>query len=267
MEQISQLDSKYKDNNHLRFLYGKIFRRIVMHLDDKVDISDIIRYILNKVDISEDIKDGIVVNPIKTNNYVDEYKSYMDNSFLNISNYITTIFENNNTSLQKHYENLQMKNLNELNGFYLYKCEKDGSAEEYILKIFLGLIGKLPLAQNILIANKETSSEEIQAFFYRAILCDYNTLFVVEIKNSFSDIQRNNMFYHISSILSYKNKNNDESLEVKEDKNNINTYFKSCIIFVYEGDIQDNSFLIKLNVQSIRNMDRNTNFMFFCKIF
>ena len=43
-------------------------------------------------------------------------------------------------------------------------------------------IGKLPVAQNILTSSKETSYEEMQAFFYRAILCDYNTLFVVEIR-------------------------------------------------------------------------------------
>ena len=48
-------------------------------------------------------------------------------------------------------------------------------------------IGKKPIAQNILISNKETSIEEIKAFLYRAILCDYNTLFVIEINNSFSD--------------------------------------------------------------------------------
>ena len=43
--------------------------------------------------------------------------------------------------------------------------------------------------QKVLMTSKETSSEEIQSFFHRAILCNYNTLFVVEINDSFTDFQ------------------------------------------------------------------------------
>ena len=46
----------------------------------------------------------------------------------------------------------------------------------------------------------------MQAFFYRAILCDYNTLFVVEINDSFSDFIQNIMYTYIDSLLTYKNK-------------------------------------------------------------
>ena len=59
--------------------------------------------------------------------------------------------------------------------------------EDDILQICLDLAGQLPIAQNILISHKETSYEEMQAFFNRSILCQYNTLFIVEINNSFSD--------------------------------------------------------------------------------
>ena len=67
-------------------------------------------------------------------------------------------------------------------------------------------IGRLPIAQNILIASKETTQEEIQAFFYRAILCEYNTLFIVQINNSFSDLQQKIMYIYIDTLLSYKYK-------------------------------------------------------------
>ena len=43
--------------------------------------------------------------------------------------------------------------------------------------------------QKVLMTSKETSSEEIQSFFHRAILYNYNTLFVVEINDSFTDFQ------------------------------------------------------------------------------
>ncbi len=45
------------------------------------------------------------------------------------------------------------------------------SMEEDIVQIFLDKLGKLPIAQNILIPSEETSEEEMQAFFNRAILC------------------------------------------------------------------------------------------------
>ena len=57
-------------------------------------------------------------------------------------------------------------------GIYLYEC-KNNSKEKYILDLFWEKITELPIAQNVLITNKETSSEEIQAFFHRAILCNY----------------------------------------------------------------------------------------------
>ena len=73
----------------------------------------------------------------------------------------------------------------------IYKLEsKSNSMEEDILQLFLEKVGILPIAQNILISNKETSYEEMQAFFNRAILCKFNTLFVVEINNSFSEYQQ-----------------------------------------------------------------------------
>ena len=90
------------------------------------------------------------------------------------------------------------------------------------------------MAQNVLIPNNETSPEEIQAFFYRAILCEYNTLFVIELNNSFSNFQQNIMYSYINSILTYKNKIYNEITKNKVDKNNTSEYLKSCIVFVYK---------------------------------
>ena len=58
--------------------------------------------------------------------------------------------------------------------------------EEYIIFLFWEKLGFFPVVQNILICGKETSLEEMKSFFYRAILGEYNTLFIVEINKSFS---------------------------------------------------------------------------------
>ena len=90
-------------------------------------------------------------------------------------------------------------------GIYLYEC-KNISNEEYIINLFRDKITKLPIAQNVLMTSKETSSEEIQSFFNRVILCNYNTLFVVEINDSFTDFQQSIMNNYIDILLPYKNK-------------------------------------------------------------
>jgi hypothetical protein len=98
----------------------------------------------------------------------------------------------------------------------------------------------------------------MQTFFYRAILCDFNILFVVKINISFSEFQKNNINIYNDTILSYKNKIFNESEKKNIEKNKANLYLKSCIVFVYE---QNNSFLNELekfNIQEIPKIKRKT---------
>ena len=113
--------------------------------------------------------------------------------------------------------------------------------EFFILNIFLDKLGQLPIAQNILICSKETSPEEIQAFFYRAILCDYNTLFAVEINESFSDYQQNIMYNYINKLLSVQNEEYKKYEKKNVDKSKTNIYLNSCIVFVYEKNNKNNT--------------------------
>ena len=244
-EQISQLDTFYTQKKHLRFLYGMQFRKIIKHLEDESSIFEIIRYILNIKDSKKIMIDGERCNPKNINDYIEAeaYKIYINNSFNNISNYICSLFEKNNTSLEDHYKKMLIKGEAKYKGFYLYKCQQDESMEEFILYIFLEKIGCLPVAQNVLITNEGTSLEEMQAFLFRAILCDYNTLFVIEINNSFSEYQQNIMNFYINKILN--------GMEINSEKNKSKIYIKSCIIFVYK---QDNSFHNELEKFNIKEM-------------
>ena len=117
--------------------------------------------------------------------------------------------------------------------------------EEDIVQIFLDKIGKIPIAQNILINNKETSYEEMQAFFHRAILCKHNTLFVVKVSDSISDYQKRCMNIFIDKLLTYKitefkKINKDKNFE----KNDTSEYMNSCLVFIYNKDSE--SFLNEL---------------------
>ena len=253
---ISQLDYCYKNDKYLRFLYGKLFRKLVLHLQCNYDIDIISRFILNKINNNEIIKDGELLNNYNANDYLSHHQLMIENSFQNISNYLITLFNNNETSFYNHYNKILIKGINNYKGIYLHKCI-DESMEEFVIKIYIDKLGQLPMAQNILFCNQETTQEEMQAFFYRSILCDYNTLFTVIINDSFSDYQQNLMYNFISELLSYRR----EIMKIKNEKEKTNTYLDSCIIFVYGDNINDLTFLGELG-EDIKFGDENINTKF-----
>jgi MoxR-like ATPase len=258
---IKKLDSAYKEKKHIRFLYGKLFRKLVGYLDggSLERIKDIFRYILNKNN-DDEIQASKPANPQITD-YVKNYTDYNKNSFENIFNYLISLFEINGTTLQKHYEEILIKDPNKYKGVFSHECEEN-SIGKFIYELFLQKIGKKPIAQNILISSKETSIEEIQAFLYRAVLCDYNTLFVVEVNESLSDYQQGIMYNFLDELLIYKMDKYKESNKGKNiEKNKTKDYLDACIVFLYEKKNKDLSFINeieKLESQDI-GIDNNEN--------
>ena len=229
----SQLDSIYKEKLNLRFLYGKQFRSIMKHLESNYNIDPFLRYILNIVDNNQPINEGYKSIIRNVTSYIEEHELYNRNSLDSISTYITSLFKNNDKTLEDHYDKMRIISETCYKGIYLHACENN-SMEEFILNLFWDKIKELPIAQNVLITNKETSSEEIQAFFHRAILCNYNTLFVVEINDSFSNYQQSVMNSYIDNLLSYKNEKYNEETKENVDKKQTQKYLDSYIVFVYD---------------------------------
>ena len=249
---ISQLNESYKGKTLFRYLYGKQLRDIMKHIESNFNIDSLLRFILNKSN-NEIIQEGFKTAS-SIYDYIDQYEKYSEYSLESISHYICSVFQNNGITIEDHYKNMEIikgnsrKNEirtiynnrkeyfeiynNNCKGIYIDYCNNH-SMERYILNLYWDNLGELPMAQNILIANKETSSEEIQAFFHRAILCHYNILFIVEITDSFSDYQQSIMNSYIDDLLSYKHKYYIE--ETKEHVNIKNTekYLDSCIFFIY----------------------------------
>lgn len=239
---INKLEEIYKNESNLRFFYGKQFVTISRHLSSNYyNIDYFLRYILNISNNSITIIDGYASNPTQTENYVREYELYLQNSFRNISDYISSLFQKNCLSYEKHYEKMLIKKKNSLRGIYLYESEygTSESMEIDILNIFMEHTENLPFAQNILISNKETSYEEMQSFFNRAILCKFNTLFVFEITDSFSNEQRKIMNNLIDKLVAYKNSEYNRKEKDNIEKNKTNEYMDSCLIFIYKKDYSD----------------------------
>ena len=222
-------------------------------------IDSFLRYILNNTDSDSYIKEGYKSNIRNTTDYVNQYDLYFKNSFDNISNYISSLFKHNNLSIEQHYEKMLIKREPNLKGIYKYLSEED-SMEDDILHLFLNKVGEIPIAQNILISNKETSYEEIQAFFHRAILCKYHTLFVVEINNSFSDYQQRVMNNFINNVLTYKHHYFNDKEQKDIEKSSTNTYMDSCLVFIYNKNSE--SFLNELQKfepNSLPNINKEEN--------
>ena len=244
----NQLSIIYEYEKHLRLLYGKLFRKIRQHQGGNCEISEMIRYILNKTSITKDNNDIIrdadnLYNESLGEDFEDQYKEYTKKIFDGISKYLIDLFKKNKLSFQEHYKNMLIKSEFNHRGISIVQCKKI-SMEEYILSLFMKKLDKLPISQNILICSNETSIEEIQSFLNRAILCEFNTLFAVEILESFSNFQHNKMYSYIDKLLSiklekYKKENKEKS---NIDKSKSRDYLDSYIVFVYKKLENENAF-------------------------
>lgn len=241
-DHIKKLDSAYKEKKHISFLYGKIFRKLVGYLDggSLERVIDIFRYILNKNN-DEEIKTSKPANPQITD-YVKNYNDYNKYSFNNIYKSLVDLFIDNKTSLKEQYERMSMIEKKKYKGIYLHKCEKN-SIGKFIYELFLQKIGQNPIAQNIMISSKETSVEEIQAFLNRAVLCDYNTLFIVEVNESLSDYQQGIMNNYLDELLTYRLEQKNGEKGVNFEKEKTQNYLDSCIVFVFEDKNEELSLI------------------------
>ena len=252
----------YKEKLNLRFLYGKQFRTIMKHLESNLKIDSFLRYILNNTDNYKSIHEGYKAITRNVNSYIKQYELCNKNSLDNISTYINSLFNNNNKTLEDHYDKMKIISENNYKGIHLYECVNN-SMKEFILKLFWDKITELPIEQNILITNKDTSIEEIQAFFHRSILCNYNTLFIVEINDSFSNYQQSIMNSYIDNLLSYKNEKYNEETKENVDKIKTQIYLDSCIVFVYDKQNKNTaSFLnemAKLGILKLQDNEKEDN--------
>ena len=239
----NQLNEIYETKKYLRFLYGKLFRIIRKHQEGYIKIPDIQRYILNKTNFDDKIEESKNFYYLTFGEDIEHMILINEKIFDGISNYLIGLFLSNGIDCHRHIGKMEIKDNNK--GISVVKC-LDQTIEEYVLYLFVNNLDKLPISQNILVCNNETSIEEIKSFLYRAILCEFRTLFVIELLESFPDAQFNKMLYYIDKILSikyekYLKKNNEKNIKKEES----NIYLDSFIVFVYNNI--ENEFINTLN--------------------
>jgi len=221
-EMEKQLNEIYKDEKYkyIRYIYGQQFFLVIDHINGFCEIKPILEFCLNDFQREEG-------NPICVKESDDEiayYNIIIKNVLQSISKYLETVFESNNFSLRSEkrspYSKILIKE-EDFNGIFTYKNDCD-SNEEKIIDLFFKLTRNMPMAQNILKCSEETSYEEMFAYFHRAILCDYKTLFIIEVNDSLSPKQNQNIYNILKNVLDY----------IKKEKREIN----SLILFLYQNE-------------------------------
>ena len=220
----------YKENEFFRLVYDRQLYRLFKRTTSKnEDISSYIRFFTN----GESIKDDVPLFESKFNDQSKAYKYYkvaIEENFQLISKYIKHILEINNTSLDKLYKDIEVKD--GLRG--LYKCNvQKYNMDLLIIKVFLKLTNNFPIAQNILLTNNETTQGEIYSFMYRAMKCRFKTLFVISISDDFSVLNLNLMTSLLNKII--------RDMKVENKIKEI-TDLKPCILFITQDPKQNINF-------------------------
>ena len=226
-QNILQKDN-YLNCSLIRFLYGKEFSLFTKYLKyKKGNITHILQYITN-------------------NNYKEIKFKYKDSgdiikdSLINSNQYLIKLFDEINIDQSDIYQNNLLKK-DDYKGLKSSYSSKE-SIEKDVIKIYKILTGNIPLPQTLLYCNEQTSSVEVTAFLYRAILCEYKSLFVIM---NIEQLQVQ-IWQDILDILN--------SIFIENRKNMV-----SCLLFVYydmaSAIIQEIKKINGHNILDIPNLD------------
>jgi len=183
----------YKNKKFLRFIYGRKFNIIYNYLknNEENNIYSFLRFITNN-----ELENLNIQYKWNNNNYKDEFQNIIDNC----NDFIDKVLNYNNLPLKKIYEKTMIKNSSNLKmeiykGFYLFPCSK---VEKEIIQLYQFLTENIPIAQNILLCNENTSNEEITAFLYRAVLCEFNSCFII---GGIESLKMSQQTYFIENLI------------------------------------------------------------------
>ena len=182
---IETQNNYYKNKNTqlLRYIYGRQFNLLNSFLKNlsNVSLSAFLNFITNDAIKSEDLLEKITFNYDYDLNKKDKYICLLEN----INKFLNEFLRKNKITLELIYKQniIKDKYRNDFKGLYTYLLKDDKGiqkgVEEHILYWYHFLTGNPPMAQTILLCNEETTCEEITAFIYRAIMCEYQVVFMV----------------------------------------------------------------------------------------
>ena len=172
----------------------------------------------------------------------------------NINKFLEEFLKRYSLTLENIFQqNIIQKEFNrEFKGLYTYLLTDDNNSiqrgeEEHILNWYYFLTSNAPMAQTILLCNEETTSEEIIAFLYRAILCEYNALFMVAKLNLLTPEKRQ----IITGLINM--------LYIGHEKE-----MKSCLVFVYsDKNLTIIQYFQRISAKKLEHKNKKKNEKYF----
>ena len=206
----------YKDMPLIRYLYGRQFNLLYDKYDENNNNNNKIRPLLQYITNDSNKKE------------IKGFKFKIDgdlisNNINDWNNYLNEVLKANNLDLKKIYKPtlIKQKILNKNTGVFTHFCEQ---IEKNIFQIFKFLTGNNPIAQNILLCKKTTSNEELISFLYRAVLCEFNSCFILAGLENLETEKKSTIIELLNNFF----------LREKEKEN-----MKSCLILLFGSNDSD----------------------------
>ena len=163
----------YKNMKLIRYFFGLHFDYFYKRLNEPrqkhlFELLPFLNYCTNE----------LIKQNLSSFNYKKSKNIYED-IIVNCERYLKNLLEINKLTLEKIYQNTiicKKTKIGLYKGIYTYLSE---SLEKDLFQIYKYFTNNNPVAQNILLCNKDTTKEEIIAFLYRTILCEFNSFFII----------------------------------------------------------------------------------------
>ena len=206
----------YRNFPLTRFFYGRQFSLFYNILKEKEINKDKLFPFLML------LTNNLMKNDLNNFSHRPQKNIHYDMFFLNIQKFLEEILNKHNYSENIYEKTLIKKKDKEYKrykGVYLYLCDK---LENDLTQIYIYLTGNNPVAKAVLLCNEETTNEELTSFLYRAILCEYNSCFIIGGIEFLEFNKKSKLLELLNKLYIYDNEN-----------------MMSCLIILYTSRATD----------------------------
>ena len=200
--------SGYKEKKFVRYFFGLHFNKFYKIANEKKKQA----YKLNQLmPFLQYVTNELIERNLESFNYKTSQNEYKD-IIINCERFIKKVLKLNKLSYDQIYNgtlNERKEKISRYRGIYIYSSE---NLEKDIFQIYKYFTFNNPVAQNILLCNKDSTKEEITSFLYRAILCEFNSCFIIGGIESLNFEKRTIFIDLINNIYIEKYKDMNSSL-------------------------------------------------------
>ena len=165
----------YREKKLVRYFFGLQFNFFYQKATAKkkqfYELSKLMPFLIY-------VTNELIVKNLESYSYKKSQNPYQD-IIINCEMFLNKILKLNKLSYEAIFKDTiieQKTKIGRYKGIYTYFSE---NLEKDLFQIYKYFTFHNPVAQNILLCNKDSTIEEITAFLYRSILCEFNSCFII----------------------------------------------------------------------------------------